>query len=136
MSLLDINFDDVYEPKTLEADQEARLRISSAVYGSKKSDPEARRLEITLTNPTDSEFKDFTVYLSIPNAEADKKKANAQKKRIQDFYSCFGIVPPLSVNEDGSIPDIVGKEGWVVVGLDDDPEYGKKNTARKFIVSH
>jgi hypothetical protein len=131
-TFLDENLEDVYEPKVSDDDTEAHLRIVSAVLGAKKDDADAKRIEVTFTDPSDPEFKDFTKYFSLVE-NSDPKKANTQKKVRRDFYACFGI----DFSRGGvDIDEMIGHEGWVVLGLDDDPEFGRKNFIKRFQPRH
>jgi hypothetical protein len=131
MSYLDLNMDDVFEPSVHDADQEVRMRITSAKLGSKKDDSAAQRIEVVLSDPADDTVSDIYLYLSLPKSDLDRKKANAMKIRIRDFITCFSLSTDLDIER-----DYPGKEGWVVVGLEDSPEFGKRNTVRRFCNSH
>lgn len=132
-SLLDMNFDDVYEPEHHEGDKEVILRIESAKLGAKKDDPSARRIEAVLIDPANDRIEEIYLYLPIPNAETEPRKANKQKARIQKFYTCFDIDYHHEIDIERDLP---GKEGFCLIGLDDDPQYGKRNVVKDFIAGH
>lgn len=131
MSFLDLNVSDTFEPKVYEADKEVRLRVTAAKLGSKKDDSSAQRIEVTLADPSDDTVKDIFLYLSVPKPDTDRKKANDMKIRIRDFYIWCGLDPSSMINID---TDLMGCEGWAIVGLDDSAEFGKRNTLKRFVL--
>lgn len=132
MSFLDLNLNDTWEPKTHEADKEVIMRVSSAKLGNKKDDLSAQRIEVVLSDPADDTVKDVYIYLTIPRADTDRKKANDMKNRIKDFYIWCGLDPMMPINIER---DLEGKQGWVVLGVDDSAEFGTRNTVKRWVKS-
>ena len=76
------------------------------------------------------EFNDFIWDL----ADRDKievKQAARNMSRFKNFAAAFGIdySRPFSWED-----DLIGKEGWVIVGVRKTDEYGEQNTVSKYVI--
>lgn len=129
------------EPKTLKAGEEAKVRITSVF--TKISEKNGVRWYMPVFDVPDDllveEFRGFFWDLSKEIEESDSdceneglspSQYNKNMRSFKDFASCFEIdlSRPFSWTE-----DLIGKEGWVIVGLRTDPNYGEQNEVKKYI---
>jgi hypothetical protein len=79
--------------------------------------------------PLVKEFNAFFWDLATRD-KLDMKKATRALSQFKNFAICFGIdySRPFDWNE------LVGKEGWVILGIQKDDQYGDKNTISKYVV--
>ena len=73
--------------------------------------------------------KDFTYYLPLFSEDYDEKRSSRVAAGIKNFCLCFGI-PTDSFDTD----ELQGLEGWAMLGVSDDPQYGEQNYIKKFVV--
>lgn len=127
MAFLDMNFDDVVEPTVAPADAEYKLRIVDVKEGTNKNGdaylmPRFEILEVVGA-------KDFTKYLGLPTASMDAKKMNNAKYALKVFLDAFKL-------EYASDPaDWVGAEGWAILGVENNEQYGDQNFIKRFVKS-
>lgn len=127
MAFLDMNFDDVVEPTVAPADSEYKLRIVDVKEGTNKNGdaylmPRFEILEVVGA-------KDFTKYLGLPSSSMDAKKMNNAKYALKVFLDAFKL-------EYASDPaDWVGAEGWAILGVENNEQYGDQNFIKKFVQS-
>lgn len=124
-SRLDVNFDDVYDFETVPDSEEVQLRVTSAEIYRKEGGTRANLHLVfeVLDNPKAS---DIHLYMGIPNRDEDAKTANRLKLRLKAFYDAAEADPR------GAVGELVGSTLWVIVGEEEDPQYGKRNFIRKF----
>ncbi len=124
--LTDINFDDVVEPRAVDADKEYKIRIVDVKEGTDKNgNPYALpRLEIL----DELGAKDFTYFLGRPNPDTmDAKQINSAKHKIKTFLEAFDI------DSSADPSDWVGSESWAILGMKEDEQYGEQNFVKKFV---
>lgn len=129
------------EPKTLEAGTEVKVRITSVF--SKISDKNGVRWFMPVFDVPDDflveEFRGFFWDLKKETANGTYGEDGMglsvgqyakNLRSFRDFAQCFNIdlSRPFSWEE-----DLNGKEGWVIVGLKIDPEYGEQNNIKTYI---
>lgn len=80
--------------------------------------------------------KDFTYYLPLLTCDNGSSEADFDAKRkartaagIKNFCLCFGI-DTSSFDTD----DLQGLEGWAILGVSDDEQYGEQNFIKKMVV--
>jgi len=73
--------------------------------------------------------KDFTYYLPLPAEEYDEKRTAKVLAGIKNFCLCFGI-DTNSFDTD----ELQGLEGWAILGVSDDEQYGEQNYIKKFVI--
>lgn len=78
----------------------------------------------------EEEWKDFNMYVPIPNAKKWGKKDRNVKVRFREAHKAFGV--PLK--PDFSPLDFVGKEAEAVLDIESDPTYGDRNTVSNLIL--
>lgn len=72
--------------------------------------------------------KDFTLYLPLPHDEMDEKQKMRTIAKLKHFCQCF------SISLQGFDPeDLQGAEGWVMLGVDNDEQYGEQNYIKSFV---
>lgn len=127
-SLLDVDVSDAQEPIAVPAGTEAKLRIIGCNFDKNKNDEDyiLPRFEI-VGEPL---AKDFTKYLGIPHTGMDEKQLARAKWALKSFYDCFGIDSSKKLNPE---EDFIGLEGWAILGLENNPEYGEQNYIKKFV---
>jgi hypothetical protein len=120
---------DAEEPKVVKAGEEYKLRILSVDKGTDKNNLDyiMPRLEI-VESPTS---KDFTHFLHIPDKNnMSEKQLNRARWAWQSFCECFDI--PLDMPTDPE-DDWAGNEGWAILGMKEDEQYGEQNFIKKLI---
>lgn len=128
-SILDLNFDDVYEFETIPDGEEVQLRIAKAeIY--RKEGGTRNNLHVIFEDPSNERIQDLHIYMGLPNPDDDAKLANKMKLRIKAFYEATGADMSGPID----LQDLVGETLYVVVGEEDDPEYGRRNYIRSFSV--
>ena len=132
---LETEIADAEEPKVLPAGTEVKARIINVLTGISESErfngcTWYQVLFDVPDNPMVIEFNDF--FWDLDRELLDAKSYSRSLYQFQQFAAAFGIdySKPFSWTD-----DLVGKEGWMIVGLGkDDPEYGRKNTVKKYVV--
>lgn len=135
-SMMEREIEDAPEPKTLPRGAEVKARIIAVREGvSDKND--AHWYQPVFDVPADITVKEFNAFfwdlVDIDKLEGgrDGKQALGAMRGFKNFASCFNI--------DYSRPfdwleDLIGKEGWVILGVKKSDEYGDQNTISKYIV--
>ena len=131
-SSLEKEIQDAPEPKTLPRGSEVKARIIAVREGiSEKNDAQWYQPVFDIPNePLAMEFNDFFWDL----ADRDKLEAKAvvrSMRKFRLFASAFGIdySRPFSWED-----DLLGKTGWVILGVKKSEEYGDQNTVQKYII--
>jgi len=128
-SILDMNFEDVFDFEVLPDSTEHQLRIAKAeVY--KKEGGERSNLHIIFDVPDNPRVDDIHIYMGLPIPADDEKRVNKMKVRIKAFYEAVGVdtnAGPIDLN------DLVGETLYVIIGEEDDNQYGKRNFVRQFL---
>ena len=127
MAILDLDFSDVVEPRTVEADKEYKLRITDVKEGTNKNGEPYLMPRFEILDEVGA--KDFTKYLGLPSASMDAKKMNNTKYGLKLFLEAFGL-PAASEPSDW-----VGAEGWAILGVEENDQYGAQNFVKKFVKS-
>jgi len=128
-SLLDVNFDDVYDFELIPDGTEVELRISTAEIALSKS--QNPMLHVKLSDPTNPKVDDIHHYIILPIADADMDPTviNKRKMRLRDFYVCFDVDTnhPVDVSR-----DLPGQTGICIVGVDPS-DMGDRNIVKSFV---
>ena len=119
------------EPKTLPRGSEVKARIIAVREGiSDKNTAQWYQPVFDIPKePLAMEFNDFFWDLADRD-KLDEKNAARALRKFKLFASAFGI--------DFSKPfdwetDLVGKEGWVILGVRKSEEFGDQNTVQKYL---
>jgi len=127
MSMLDMNLGDAQEPKAVPADEEYKIRILTCRSDNDKNgDPYLLPMFEIPDQPTS---KGFTKFLRVPHQDLDAKQLNSAKWTMKMFLEAFGMDPGRPFDPE----ELSGKEGWAILGVSDDEEYGEQNYVKKFI---
>jgi len=128
MAFLDLNFDDVVEPRTVPGDAEYQLRIQSVREGVDKNGNAYLMPNFEIIGEVGA--KNFSYFLGLPGPNTDAKQANNKKYKLKNFLDAFN----LPYNSD-PINDWIGAEGWAILGLEESAEWGEQNFVKKFVKS-
>lgn len=130
-TIIDIDTSDAVEPSVVE-DGEYPIRITgfrkdgqgkivrTAASGS-------RYFIVVFDIPEEAASKSFSKIFSIPDdTQMDAKRLNMCKWDLEIFKRAFGLTE-INFNE------MVGKEGYALLTVKNDPQYGESNEVKKFI---
>lgn len=128
MSIIDLTDQGVMEtpdPTIMDADSEVKLRIVDCTHKENKNGEEyiLPRFEI-IDEPL---TKEVTKYLGLPYAGLDEKKLMKTKNALKHFFSAFDVPEKFDPEE------LVGLEGWAILGVETTEEYGEQNYVKKFV---
>jgi len=119
------------EPKILPRGSEVKARIISVREGiSEKNNAQWYQPVFDIPGePLAMEFSDFFWDLKDRD-KLDEKSSGRALRKFKMFAAAFGLdySRPFSW-----IDDLVGSEGWVILGVKKDEEYGDKNTVSKYV---
>lgn len=125
MAFLDMDFSDVVEPRVAAADTEYKLRILDVKEGTDKNGNPYLMPRFEVVDEVG--VKDFSYFLGLPGAHMDAKRLNNAKYKLKTFMDAFGI-------EYSSDPaDWVGLEGWAILGVENNDQYGDQNFIKRFV---
>jgi len=123
MTFLDMNFDDVVEPRAVAPDKEYKLRILEVREGTDKNGNTYLMPRFEILDEVGA--KDFTYFMGLPNDQMDAKRLNTTKYKIKNFVEAFGLGNDVS--------DWQGSEGWAILGLEENEQWGEQNFIKKFV---
>jgi len=123
---------DAPEPKILPRGAEVKARIISVRGGvSEKNGCQWYQPVFDIPNiPEAMEFNDFIWDLIDARDKLDDKQKSRNMTRFKNFTAAFGIdyTRPFSWED-----DLIGKEGWVILGVKKSDEYGDSNIVSKYV---
>lgn len=130
-TILDVDTSDAIEPQAVE-DGEYKIRITGFRKDNdgnivRTSDSGNVYFIVVYDLPDIPASKGFTQIFSVPNADMEPKQLNASKWALETFKRCFGV---SEINFD----NLIGREGYAVLGLKQDDEYGEQNIVKKLVV--
>ena len=135
MSLVDYSdiaeeIEGAQEPITLKAGTEVKARIISVRTGtSEKNDCEWWTPVFDVPDePMVKEFNDF--FWQLDKSKLDPKQYARTLFQFQQFAKAFGLDlgRPFDLEE-----DLIGLEGWLIVGTRKSEEYGEQNSVKKYV---
>ena len=130
-SNLEKEIENVPDPKVLPRGTEVKARIINVRDGiSDKNNAQWYQPVFDVPNePLAMEFNDFFWDLSDRD-KLDEKSGIRAMRKFKMFAEAFGIdySKPFSWTD-----DLVGKEGWVILGIRKSEEYGDQNTVQKYM---
>jgi hypothetical protein len=120
------------EPKTLPRGSEVKARIVSVRSGiSDKNDAQWYQPVFDVpSDPLVNEFNDFFWDLADRN-KLDPKQAARSLTKFKNFAAAFDLDYSRPFDW---VEDLVGLEGWVILGVKKSDEYGDQNTISKYVV--
>ena len=131
-SELEQEIKDAPEPKVLPTGSEVKARIISVNSGV--SDTNDCKWYAPLfdvpEDPMVIEFNSF--FWELDREKLTEKQFARALKEFQKFASAFGLdySRPFSWED-----DLVGLEGWMILGIKKDDTYGDKNSVKKYVVN-
>lgn len=132
MGLLDVNFNDGGELELIPDNTETKLRVTRSETTPGKSDPDATLLVLRLEDPSNNLVDDIYHRQVVPDPRTKEEDPKAYMKavnRFRDLCVCFGVSIDGTLDSD----DFVGATGDCIIRIEDDPQYGRKNSIKRFI---
>ncbi len=123
------NLDDSHEPTVLKDGAEALLRIIEVVRGTSRF-TEGTQYTVRFEVPAEPFSKDITDWFDEPTRGMDAKRLNDARQKMKHFMECFGI--DKSRPSDPS-EDWIGCEGWCILSMRTNDQYGEQNRIAKFV---
>ena len=121
------------EPKILPRGSEVRARIIAVRSGvSDKNNCQWYQTVFDVPNdPMVIEFNAFFWDLADAKGKIDDKQFQRALSQFRNFASAFNIdySRPFSWED-----NLLGLEGWMILGVKKDDEYGDSNTVKKYVV--
>jgi hypothetical protein len=129
---LEKDIKDAPEPKTLPRGSEVKARIINVREGvSDKNDAQWYQPIFDVpSDPMVMEFNDFFWDLSDRD-KLDAKQAQRSLYKFQKFATAFGLDYSRPFDW---IDDLIGLEGWVILGVKKSEEFGDQNSVTKYVV--
>ncbi len=128
-TLIDVDVSDVGEATILN-DGEYQLRVLSVQERSGEGGRGPwQNISLLLLPISGDDLDDPDTFYQtewIPLEGASKN----QRRRFNSFKSAMGIEPA----EPFALEDLQGREAWAVVGMKDDPDYGRQNIVKRWVV--
>ena len=129
---LEKEIDEAPEPITLPKGSEVKARIILVRSGISEKNGAAWYTPVfdVPKNPLVKEFNAFFWDLA-DRSKLEEKQAQGALRDFKNFAQAFGIdySKPFSWED-----DLIGKEGWLIVGTKTSDEYGTQNTVSKYLV--
>ncbi len=129
MSILDLSdagLDETFEPTTVKAGEEYKLRIVSFLKGTDKNNNDYLMPFFEVSD--EPRCKEFGDYMPLPNAEKmGEKDLNKARLRLNTFLAAFGLTSMLNFDDD------VGSEGWAILGMGKDQDGEPVNKINKYV---
>jgi hypothetical protein len=134
MGLLNINPNEIPDPKPVKDGTEAELRIVDIDGLDEDGNPKVDKNGFNYCMPRfeivgEPLAPQFTTFLPIVTEGMDDVKKYKTELRGKKFSLCFG----LTGDEDPQ--EMVGATGWAILGVEESDEYGDRNTIKKFIAA-
>lgn len=122
--LLDYNLDEAKSLTTLADGEEVRLRIT---YFEKKNSKKGKPMLAMVLEPV--EIADASAIfhnIMLPAEGMEPRQFNQTLLRLKAFVENFKLPWPLDPEEERN------EEGYAIVGEEEDEEYGKRNTIKRW----
>ena len=128
---LEQEMSEVPEPPTLPIGTEAKLRI---IFVGSGEGEYGKWYRVSYDVPSEPLVKEFGDFFSDPldaKILSDEKQKKKAFRKFYAFATAFGI--DISRPFDWE-DDLVGLEGWTILGVKKNDEYGEQNTVSKYVV--
>jgi hypothetical protein len=124
---------DAQEPTVLPKGTEVKVRIIQVRQGTSAKSGNDYLLPLYEVLGDGMEMvKEVSDFLWVLDKEALTAKEYARAlDQFKKFAKCFGIDLSRPFDPD---EDLIGLEGWIIVGLRKSDEYGEQNTVSKYIL--
>ena len=128
VDLSSMGIDDVPEVYIMPSGSEVEARVVSAM---KKRDKNGTLFIMPFFDvPAEPDVAEFFKYIPLPTEGESEKENNNRKRTLKLFGECFSI----DWSQGFEIEEIIGRTGWVLLGVSSSEEYGEQNTVKKFII--
>lgn len=129
--VVDVDTSDALEMGPVDAG-EYKVQILKAEY--RESAPDAstpwKAINLTLDIPDELSANLFNTMVWLPDQEnQEAKRYERAKSDFGKFKAAFGF----GSSETFTIPDLVGKEAWAYLTIDQNEEYGDRNKVQRWI---
>jgi len=135
MSLVDYSeleqeIENAPEPKILKVGSEVLARIILVNTGVSEKNG-CKWYNITFDVPEDPLVKEFRYFFwELDREHLDEKQYSRNLYSFKLLIKCFGIDISRPFNWE---EDLLGKEGWVILGVKKDDGFGEQNQINKFV---
>jgi hypothetical protein len=129
VDLSSVNLSETFEPTVAPVGEETELRIVSMLKANNKSGNPYMMPFFEV--PSDPYCKEFGDYIELPGSHMSPKEMNKAKLRILEFSKAFDIdfSTPIDIKA-----DIVGKEGYAILGMGTDQDGSPVNKIKKYLI--
>jgi hypothetical protein len=130
-TILNLNVDEAIDLIVMDDNTEAQLRIESAEIKHSQKDG-SPYLNLRCSIPSEVTANDIYHIMMLPKDHEktqNPKKFNMDLKRFKDLYSATG-----TPNGQVDIRELVGKEFYAILGVQEDDQYGKRNTIKRIVI--
>jgi hypothetical protein len=110
-----------------EADSEVKIRIIAVRVDNNKHGN--KYIMPTFEIPDNLSAPEFTKYMELPRSDMDARTKAKKIRMLENFGQCFNF----DIFSEWDEADLVSLEGWAIVGVEADDEYGDKNYVKRFI---
>ena len=131
LDLTGVNLDNTFEPTTLPKGEEAKLRIVSFLNDVDKNG--VKYVMPFFESVQDPYCKEFGDYIPLPHDGMSPKDLNRAKLKLAGFLSAFGVDASKELNPD---KDIIGREGWAILGMGKDQDDLPTNKISKYVIGN
>lgn len=123
---------DAQEPTTLPKGTEVKVRIIQVRPGtSEKNDANYLMPIYEVLGDGMEMVKEVSDFLWVLDKEALTAKEYARAlDQFRKFAECFGI----DLSRPFDTEDLIGLEGWIILGLRKSDEYGEQNNVSKYVL--
>lgn len=129
-SHLEKEINEMPEPKVLPKGSEVKLRI----IGHHEGEGEYGVWHLlTFDIPSEPYVKEIRKFISDP-LDAEGSSENI-KQKVYNTFKYFTNAFNIDLGVPFDWDDMIGLEGWAILGVKKDDEYGEQNTVQKFISS-
>lgn len=134
MALIDLtnqNIADTPEPVVMPADSEVKLRVIEAKYREEEGKNNGLPFMMVRFEVVGEPLaKEVSKFFGMPDNRLEPKKNEGNKRAMKHFGEAFGV----DFNRPFEDEDLVGLEGWVILGVDNTNEqYGEQNYIKRFV---
>lgn len=130
IDLVDQNIADTPEPVVLPADSEVKLRIIAADYAHKEDKNNGNPYMMIRFEVCDDPLaKEIGKFFALPCANVDAKRNEGNKRSLKYLGEAFGV----DFNRPFDSDELVGLEGWAILGVETSEQYGDQNYVKRFV---
>ena len=133
MSILGIDPNNIPEAVYLEPGDHELLCDHAEYKVSEKSG--RSMIELRLKSIDNPEAETIFHYLVGAREGDSVKTIRLFAERLQEACDAFGVDLNSVTSEEELAQAFIGKTGWASVGVEEDPEFGRRNIIKRFIAS-